>query len=194
MTASVLVAVALLVLVVAEVLRRTRRSPDAVPTGALLTALLAAAVVATALGRPLTGQAGVAGALAALVLATAGGGVVTAAAFACIDARGGPPTEPPRSGSLVAAGQVLRGGAWIGALERVAVFASIAARWPEGIAVALALKGLGRYPELRAADRAGAAERFIIGTMVSLLWAIGCAYVGLGHPDLVPAGAALTDR
>ena len=47
------------------------------------------------------------------------------------------------------AGEVLRGGAWIGAFERCAVFAALVAGWPEGLAVVLALKGLGRYSELR---------------------------------------------
>jgi hypothetical protein len=46
--------------------------------------------------------------------------------------------------------------------------------WPEGLAVVLAVKGLGRYPELR---RPGAAERFIIGTFTSVLWAAGAAGV-----------------
>ena len=78
------------------------------------------------------------------------------------------------------AGHVLRGGAWIGALERVAIFATLVAGWPEGLAIVLALKGLGRYPELRAAEdgvRTGAAERFIIGTFTSVLWACACAGV-----------------
>ena len=72
------------------------------------------------------------------------------------------------------AGEVLRGGAWIGALERAAVFATLVAGWPEGLAVVLALKGLGRYPELRT-ETPGAAERFIIGTFTSVLWAVACA-------------------
>lgn len=75
---------------------------------------------------------------------------------------------------VLAAADVLRGGAWIGALERVAVTATLVAGWPEGLAVVLAVKGLGRYPELR---RPGAAERFIIGTFTSVLWAAGCAGV-----------------
>ena len=44
----------------------------------------------------------------------------------------------------------------------------------------LALKGLGRYPELRAAEAASApapAERFIIGTFVSVLWALRVRWV-----------------
>jgi F0F1-type ATP synthase membrane subunit c/vacuolar-type H+-ATPase subunit K len=70
---------------------------------------------------------------------------------------------------------VLHGGAWVGALERLGVTGSLLAGWPEGLAIALAIKGLGRYPELH--DPA-AAERFIIGTFASVLWACACAGVG----------------
>ena len=101
-------------------------------------------------------------------LAVAGGGPLTALVFDLVDRK-----ETPAE-SMDRAGQVLRGGAWIGALERLAIFATIVAGWPEGLAIVLALKGLGRYPELRAAEagvRTGAAERFIIGTFVSVLWA-----------------------
>ena len=73
--------------------------------------------------------------------------------------------------------KVLRGGAWIGALERGAVAATLVAGWPEGLAVVLALKGLGRYPELRNAGTGAVAERFIIGTFTSVLWAAACAAV-----------------
>lgn len=69
---------------------------------------------------------------------------------------------------------VLRGGTWIGILERLAITGSIMAGHPEAIAVVLAVKGLGRYPELRAAKaehRAKATERFIIGTLASYIWA-----------------------
>lgn len=108
------------------------------------------------------------------VLAVAGGGPVTSATFRVVD---GPGT--PRTGSVRRAAEVLRGGAWIGALERLAVFASLVAGWPEGLALTLALKGLGRYPELRHEDRPGIAERFLIGTFVSVLWACGCAGLAL---------------
>jgi hypothetical protein len=108
-------------------------------------------------------------------LAIAGGGPVTALVFDLVDRR-----EPPAD-SLMRAGKVLRGGTWIGALERLAIFATVAAGWPEGLALVLALKGLGRYPELRAAEvggpPTGAAERFIIGTFTSVLWACACAGV-----------------
>lgn len=79
-------------------------------------------------------------------------------------------------------GGVLRGGAWIGMLERLAITGTILAGFPEGIAVVLAVKGLGRYPELREAHpdkRSPAAERFIIGTLASYLWACMCAVAGI---------------
>ena len=82
------------------------------------------------------------------------------------------PTPRPRGSS--AARRTRRscaGGAWIGALERAAVAGTLLAGWPEGLAVVLAVKGLGRYAELRAP---AAAERFIVGTLASGLWAVAC--------------------
>ena len=76
---------------------------------------------------------------------------------------------------LEAPGSVLRGGAWIGYLERAAVAGTLLAGFPEGLALVLAVKGVGRYPELRDSGRDGrspdAPEEFIIGTLASLLWA-----------------------
>lgn len=82
--------------------------------------------------------------------------------------------EPPQSPGIQAASAQLRGGHWIGLLERLAVFATILAGFAEGIAVVLAIKGLARYPDLKATT-AGAAERFIIGTFSSVLFAAACA-------------------
>jgi hypothetical protein len=143
---------------------------------ATLVVLAAAAVVAAAPDRVVIDGRWVTTLLVGLggALAIAGGGPLTALVFDLVDRR-----EPPAE-SLERAGHVLRGGAWIGALERVAIFATLVAGWPEGLAVVLALKGLGRYPELRAAEdgvRTGAAERFIIGTFTSVLWACACAGV-----------------
>jgi hypothetical protein len=107
------------------------------------------------------------------VLAVAGGGPVTSRVFAMVDRQ----EHTPPAETIDHAGKVLRGGAWIGALERAAVFASLVAGWPEGLAIVLALKGLGRYPELRNGQNTGAAERFIIGTFTSVLWAAACAGV-----------------
>ncbi|GGO70004.1 hypothetical protein [Nocardioides deserti] len=138
-----------------------------VTTGLLVLAGLLAAVPTSVVvdGRPLTAVLVVLGGL----LAVAGGGPVTARVFALVD-------REDTGSSLDRAGRVLRGGAWIGALERAAIYATLVASWPEGLAVVLALKGLGRYPELRA-EGEGTAERFIIGTFTSVLWAAACAAV-----------------
>lgn len=63
---------------------------------------------------------------------------------------------------------LLRGGTTIGYLERLSVVVAIVAGFPEAIAVVVAVKGIGRFSELAAAE---ARERFIIGTLASLLWA-----------------------
>ena len=105
------------------------------------------------------------------LLAVAGGGPLTTRIFAVVD-RGQPAVD-----SISDAGAILKGGAWIGALERLAVFAGLAAGFPEGVAVVLALKSVGRFPDLRGHGTAGGAttERFIIGTFTSVLWAAACA-------------------
>ena len=77
-------------------------------------------------------------------------------------------TEP--SPQLTKAASTLRGGRAIGMLERAAVYLTIVAGWPEGVAIVVALKGLGRYGELRGATE-GTAERFLIGSLSSLLFA-----------------------
>ncbi len=82
---------------------------------------------------------------------------------------------------------VLRGGTWIGILERVLITGGILVGMPEVIAVVIAIKGLGRYPELRDAEddlKGGVAERFIIGTLTSFLIA---AAVGVGARALITA-------
>lgn len=79
-----------------------------------------------------------------------------------------------RIGSDGAEAGVLRGGMWIGVLERLAITGGLLVGMPEVVAVVIAIKGLGRYPELRNSDhehRGRAAERFIIGTLSSFLWA-----------------------
>ena len=79
---------------------------------------------------------------------------------------------------LEAAGEQLKGGYWIGLLERVALFACVLSGFPAGIAVVLGVKGLGRYPELRT-PTGSKGELFIIGTFSSMLWAAlwsGLAY------------------
>lgn len=73
---------------------------------------------------------------------------------------------------------ILRGGTWIGMLERTAVYAGVVAGWKEALAIALVVKGLARYPELASPDSDGA-ERFIIGTFLSVLFAVACAGLAL---------------
>jgi hypothetical protein len=68
--------------------------------------------------------------------------------------------------------EVLRGGWLIGYLERFAVVAAIVLGHWEIVAAVIAIKGLGRFSEL---DNAVARERFIIGTLTSMIWAGACA-------------------
>ena len=69
--------------------------------------------------------------------------------------------------------RIRRGGAIIGVLERLAVCLAILAGQPVAIAYVVAIKGLGRFAELK--ETPVAAERFIIGTLTSMLWAAGVA-------------------
>lgn len=111
--------------------------------------------------------------LAALAVSAALGWLAVRAIFSHIN----PATTPG----------VLRGGTWIGILERVLITGGILVGMPEVIAVVIAVKGLGRYPELRETEpelRGGVAERFIIGTLTSFLVA---AAVGVAARALVLA-------
>lgn len=71
--------------------------------------------------------------------------------------------------------RILRGGAIIGVLERLGVCLAILTGQPVAIAYIVAIKGLGRFAELK--ETPVAAERFIIGTLTSMLWAAGTAAV-----------------
>jgi hypothetical protein len=106
------------------------------------------------------------------VLAVTGGGLLTTQVFSFV-------VDTDR---VTEAGAVLRGGAWIGALERLGVYVALVAGWAPGLAIVLAVKGLGRYPELRNGEDTGVAERFIIGTFTSVLWAVACAGVAVLTP------------
>ncbi|HEU4669008.1 MAG TPA: hypothetical protein VFS79_15255 [Arthrobacter sp.] len=81
---------------------------------------------------------------------------------------GSPGTEP-----AAATQRILRGGAIIGILERLGVSLAILTGQPVAIAYIVAIKGLGRFAELK--ETPVAAERFIIGTLTSMLWAAGTA-------------------
>jgi hypothetical protein len=79
----------------------------------------------------------------------------------------------PRETAAEPTTRILRGGAIIGVLERLAVCLAILAGQPVAIAYVVAIKGLGRFAELK--ETPVAAERFIIGTLSSMLWAAGVA-------------------
>ncbi|GAA1846795.1 hypothetical protein [Agromyces salentinus] len=86
-----------------------------------------------------------------------------------------PTTDAERQGLVAAPTQeVLRGGRVIGILERIAAAGSIVAGFPEALAIIVAVKGVGRFTELEAAE---ARERFIIGTLASLIWACAAGLV-----------------
>jgi hypothetical protein len=87
-----------------------------------------------------------------------------------------PATTGPTGGLLVRGRpdgetEILRGGTTIGYLERFAVIGASAVGRLEIVAAVIAIKGLGRFTELSSSV---ARERFIIGTLVSLLWAGVC--------------------
>ena len=102
----------------------------------------------------------------------------TGAAQAAVEPAAVP--EPATPGAAqpvdtVSSARILRGGAIIGILERFAVCLAILAGQPVAIAYVVAIKGLGRFAELK--ETPVAAERFIIGTLTSMLWAAGVAAV-----------------
>jgi hypothetical protein len=135
-----------------------------------LSMLLAAAAALAWFARPAVVGVAQGATFAGILAAVTGGGpiataILKAADPAAVGVAGGP--QDP---------EILRGGAWIGAMERVAIAGSLLVGWPEGLAVVLAVKGLGRYAELRAP---AAAERFIVGTLASGLWAVACVGVVL---------------
>jgi hypothetical protein len=141
------------------------------PWGALLLAgLLAVAGALAWAGGGAPDGVMEAAAVAAVLAAVAGGGPVATAVLRAADPAAvgiaGGPQDP----------EILRGGAWIGVLERAAVAATLLAGSAEGLVVVLAVKGLGRYAELRAP---AAAERFIVGTLASAMWAAACVGVAV---------------
>lgn len=89
--------------------------------------------------------------------------------------------EPTVADEVEAAADVdddglLRGGLWIGLLERGFVAGGLALGEPSILVVVVAIKGLGRVPELLRSPTAG--ERFIIGSLASLGVALAVGVVG----------------
>lgn len=151
-----------------------RRRPSLIsPPGAVVLLVSHVAVTATVAGlaavsgpvaAPWSWLAAAAGAAAALL----SGNVVVLSIFGLADASS-------RSTTPRVQRTILRGGAMIGALERLTMVGTLLAGWPEGIAAIIAVKAFARYPELKAGQGTGATERFIIGTFASLGWAGACA-------------------
>ncbi len=113
--------------------------------------------------------------LGTLAVATVGGywAVVGVMRLASAGARRRNEGDGPESQS---ARDSLRGGRWIGYLERLAIAGSILVGYPAAIAIVVAIKGLGRYPELK--DNPAASERFVIGTLASVIFAALCGVGG----------------
>lgn len=136
--------------------------------GGSAAALLAAVIVAALPGPGSTPLMAVLLSLAGATLAVIGGGPAATSSLR-LATRGSVPNGE-HGGILVESEprEVLRGGLAIGLLERLAVAGTIIAGFPAALAIIVAVKGVGRFTELDAAE---ARERFIIGSFVSLIWA-----------------------
>jgi len=179
-------AVASVVLAVIVNRRPQQRALVYAMVGALLATLLLGTLLPFA---PHPAASGILSMLMVVAAVIGGGPLVTTV----LDiATGGSVLRGMHGGILVAAGghsasgteaahqpkrEVMRGGVTIGMLERLSVVAVILAGYPEGLAVIIAIKGVGRFSEL--GEAAEARERFIIGTFVSWLWAATCAGIVL---------------
>ena len=99
--------------------------------------------------------------------------------------------------SVEAASEILRGGAWIGVLERAAVYAAIVGGLARGHRHRAGRQEPRPLPRAAGRHSSAAAERFIIGTFVSTLFACACAGVALlarttlSRPGAAPATRAL---
>lgn len=165
-------------------LRRPRTAPLAAAVALVTAALLVVLVVPSNVPT----IAGLILALLAIALAVIGGNPLTrrvleVATHGRIDetSDGGirvaiadSDAETDRGGDVEGTRVLMRGGRMIGYLERLGAVVAIAAGFPEALAVVVAVKGIGRFSELATAD---ARERFIIGTLASLVWA--CLLGGL---------------
>lgn len=89
------------------------------------------------------------------------------------------PPAPKEDVRVLDPTRTLPGGRWIGVLERAGTYGCLVAGFPTGLAFIIAIKGLGRYPELRAQADPRVGELFIIGTLASLIWA--AAFAGIAY-------------
>jgi hypothetical protein len=183
-----LLLITLAALILAILAFRLRKQPFAIASaGSLAAALLLAALPMGEAPAVFVVAIGLAG----LALAVIGGGPVALLALQLATQNSVSPgshggilvgtDQAPATAAGTAAGteesptavhEVLRGGLTIGVLERLAVTGAILAGFPEALAVVVAIKGVGRFTELASGE---ARERFIIGTLASLIWACACA-------------------
>ena len=151
-------------------LRRPTTMPLAIAAGLVVTATLVVTIspvdISPILGLILS--------VLAVTVSVLGGNPITRRV---LDAAAGQRVKETPDGGIVllrrdddddAPKTLMRGGTTIGYLERVAVTLAIIAGFPEAIAVVVAVKGIGRFSELGEPE---ARERFIIGTLASLVWA-----------------------
>lgn len=180
-TGVVLVLVAALVGTVLA-LRLRRPALAWIPLGGVAAAFLLTGLGAVAAPAPVALLV----ATLAFALAILGGGpaVLLTLDLATADARAGVhggimiAAPRPATAAPTAIGQpieVLRGGTTIGLLERLATAGALMSGIPEGVAVVVAVKGVGRFSELASPE---ARERFIIGTLASLAWAAALGILG----------------
>jgi len=166
-------------LVLVTVALRRPRAPLLIAAAAIVTVAL---VILSVLPAHVPVLAGAGLALLGTALAVVGGNPFTRWVLTLAD--GGRTAEGPRGGILIEMmaevggatheEEILRGGTTIGYLERACAALGILAGFPGAVAVVVALKGVGRFTELATP---AARERFIVGTMASLLWA--CAVSGV---------------
>lgn len=176
LTSAVLSAIILIALVVVLVFSVLGVRRPSTTTMAMCAVLLVAAVTIVIVVRPIA-IAAIAVPLIVIGIgaATVGGNPFTRRTLDIATGRRVRETED--GGILIVAAQhadpshvrtLMRGGTVIGYLERICTVLAIAVGFPEVIAAIIAVKGIGRFPELAEAE---ARERFIIGTLASLLWA-----------------------
>ncbi|WP_147303315.1 hypothetical protein [Microbacterium bovistercoris] len=170
---SAAIATALGVVLVLSMLN-VRRPSTAIM--AICAALVVAALVTVIISPPAAAPLlGVPIAVFGIAASTIGGNPFTRRALDI--ATGKRVRETEDGGILIVAAQtadpahartLMRGGTVIGYLERACTVLAIAVGFPEAIAAIIAVKGIGRFPELAESE---ARERFIIGTLASLSWA-----------------------
>ena len=69
------------------------------------------------------------------------------------------------------------GGRVIGMPERAFAYGGVLVGHPETVALVVAVKSVARYPEFKGRNGRRFAEYFLIGTLLSLLFALGVAYL-----------------